>query len=259
MSEFDGKVAAVTGSASGIGRATALAFAAAGARVAVLDIDQAEGLETARLIREAGGEAVFVAVDVSDEDSVDRAFATVVAELGALDIAHNNAGVDGKIATLLDTPLAEWRRVVDIDLTSVFLCMKAEIRIMREQGGGAIVNTASASGLIGGYNHGAYTAAKHGVVGLTKAAAMEWIDDGIRINAICPGPINTPFMAELPSGIVAQLLSGTPAGRLGEPAEIAEAVLWLASDRASYMVGHALAVDGGTVLGGTATKFPQTA
>ncbi len=259
MSEFIGKVAAVTGAASGIGRATALAFAAAGARVAVLDIDREHGEETVELIRRTGGDALYVPVDVANEADVDRAFAAVVAELGALDVAHNNAGVDGKVATLLDTPLEEWRKVIDVDLTSVFLCLKAEIRIMRERGGGSIVNTASASGLIGGYNHGAYTAAKHGVVGLTKAAAMEWIDDGIRINAVCPGPINTPFMTELPPGIVAQLLSGTPAGRLGEPAEIAEAVLWLASDRASYMVGHALAVDGGTVLGGTATKFPQTA
>jgi|SRR5690625_653112 len=255
MSEFRDKTVLVTGSGSGIGRASAIAFAKEGAVVAVADIDAATGAETVRLITEAGGQAQYFRVDVSDEESVRSLISTVADQLGPIVSAHNNAGIDGRVEPLLDTTFEEWRRIISIDLDSVFLCMKYEIAHMLANSGGTIVNTASASGLLGGYNHAAYTAAKHGVVGLTKAAAMEYIEQGVRINAICPGLIDTPFMTELPQQLVGQLLAGTPANRAGKPSEIAQAVLWLASERSSYVVGQPLPVDGGTTLGGSSSKI----
>lgn len=254
MGDFNGKVVLVTGSGSGIGRASARAFAREGASVAVADINDVAGRETVDIVNAEGGKAEFFHVDVADEDSVGRLMVAVAGSLGPIDTAHNNAGIDGKVEPLLETTLAEWRQVLTVDLESVFLCLKAEIAHMLGRGG-TIVNTASLCGLIGGYNHGAYTAAKHGVVGLTKAAAMEYIEQGIRINAVCPGPVDTPFMHGLPGGLVDKLRSGVPANRLGRPEEIAEAVLWLASERSGYVVGQALAVDGGTVLGGMSTKL----
>lgn len=253
--DFAGRVALVTGGGSGIGRASCEAFARAGARVAVADIAKDSGTATVQAIRDAGGTAEFFAADVSDEDQVTNLVASVVEHFGWLNIAHNNAGIEGEHVNLADIPSDDWRRVIDTDLTSVFYCMKAEIPAMLATGGGSIVNTASASGLIGGYSLAAYTAAKHGVVGLTKAAAMEYAPRGMRINAICPGAIDTPFIEELPEPMLGRLLFGTPLGRLGQPEEMASAVLWLCSDSASYMTGHALAVDGGVVLGGMGTRF----
>jgi len=253
--DFTGKTALVTGAGSGIGRATALAFADAGAAVAIADINVDGGEQLVADIRGKGGSAAFFHVDVADEASVQALVAGVVEHFGRLDIAHNNAGIEADIVPLAELSSDNWRRVIDVNLSSVFYCLKAQIPAMLSAGGGAIVNTASASGLIGGYRLGCYTASKHGVIGLTKAAAIDYADKGIRINALCPGPIDTPFLASLPQPMKDRLLFGTPIGRLGQPEEMARSVLWLCSDDARYVVGHALAVDGGVVLGGTATRM----
>jgi NAD(P)-dependent dehydrogenase (short-subunit alcohol dehydrogenase family) len=253
--DFTGKVALVTGGGSGIGRASALAFAASGATVVVADISAASGEKTVESIRASGGVADFRQVDVASEEAVRSLIREIVESRGHLDIAHNNAGIEAVNVPLADLESDEWHRVVDVNLTSVFYCLKYEIREMLKTGGGAIVNTSSASGLIGGYLLACYTAVKHGVVGLTKAAAMDYAAHGIRVNAICPGAIDTPFLAALPRPALDRLVFATPLGRLGQPSEMAQAVLWLCSDSASYMIGHALPVDGGTVLGGTGTRF----
>ncbi|MFC8520774.1 glucose 1-dehydrogenase [Streptomyces sp. NPDC057257] len=252
--DFTGKVALVTGAGSGMGRTSALAFAAAGAEVAVADIDAVGGQETVDLIAKTGGRAQYFAVDVADPERVRQLVADVVAAYGRLDFAHNNAGIEGEHAPLLAQSDDNWRRVIDVNLASIFYCLKAEIPAMLESGGGAIVNTASASGLIGGYWLATYTASKHGVIGLTKAAATEFGAQGIRVNAVCPGPVDTPFIAALPDVVKDRMLSGTPIGRLGQPEEIAQTVLWLCSDGASYVIGEALSADGGVVIGGTATR-----
>jgi NAD(P)-dependent dehydrogenase (short-subunit alcohol dehydrogenase family) len=253
--DFSGKVALVTGGGSGIGQASALAFGASGATVVVADISEANGHATVEAIRHAGGVAEYIHVDVADEQSVTSLIDEIVSRFGTLDFAHNNAGIEGRNVPLAEVPSENWRRVIDVDLSSVFYCLKAEIPAMLRGGAGAIVNTASASGLIGGYNLSHYTAAKHGVVGLTKAAAMDYASQGIRINAICPGAIDTPFLAQLPQAAVDRLIFATPAGRLGQAHEMAQSVLWLCSDSASYVNGHSLPVDGGVVLGGTGTRF----
>jgi NAD(P)-dependent dehydrogenase (short-subunit alcohol dehydrogenase family) len=253
--DFSDKVALVTGGGSGIGRASAQAFGAAGASVTIADLSEENGLGTVELITAAGGRAEFVQVDVADEDAVRGLISGIVERHGRLDIAHNNAGIEASNVPLADLDSAEWRRVIDVDLSSVFYCLKAEITAMLPQHSGAIVNTASASGLIGGYTLACYTAAKHGVVGLTKAAAMDYAHTGIRINAICPGLIDTPFIGALPQPAIDRLLLATPLGRMGKPDEMAQAVLWLCSDSASYMLGHPLSVDGGVALGGTGTQF----
>lgn len=250
-----GRITLVTGAGSGIGRASALAFADADAIVVVADIDDDAGRETVRLIEAAGGTASFRHVDVADEDSVRALVDGIVAEHGRLDIAHNNAGVEAKVVPLAEVPTEDFERVMRINLFSVHYCMKAEIRAMLHQGGGVICNTASASGLIGGYHLSTYTATKHGVVGMTKAAAMDYAAQGIRINAVCPGTVDTPFVGALPAAMRERLDFATPLGRHAQPAEIARAVRWLCSDDASYMVGHALPVDGGVTLGGTGTRF----
>lgn len=253
--DFSGKVVLVTGGGSGIGRASAQAFGRAGARVVIADICADSGNASVASIVEEGGIAEFVSVDVASEDSVIAMIEHTLARFGRLDIAHNNAGIEGKTVPLAELPSDNWRRVIDVNLTSVFYCLKAEIPAMLAGGGGAIVNTASASGLIGGYNLSVYTAAKHGLVGLTKAAAMDYASKGIRINALCPGAIDTPFLAQLPKPFVDRLIFGTPMDRLGKPEEMAQAVLWLCSDAATYVTGHSLAVDGGVVLGGMGSRF----
>ncbi|MDV8079562.1 glucose 1-dehydrogenase [Rhodococcus sp. IEGM 1370] len=252
---FTDKVVLITGGGSGIGLETARAFGLAGARVAVADISADNGNKAVADIRAAGGIADYFRVDVGDDDSVRSMVDAVVSVFGGLDIAHNNAGIEGRNVPLCDVPSDNWRRVIDVDLSSVFYCLKAEIPAMIARGGGVIVNTASASGLIGGYNLSAYTAAKHGVVGLTKAAAMDYGSQNIRINALCPGPIDTPFIDDLPSNFRERLVFATPLGRLGSAKELAQAVMWLCSEGSTYVTGHALAVDGGTVLGGTGTRF----
>jgi NAD(P)-dependent dehydrogenase (short-subunit alcohol dehydrogenase family) len=253
--DFGNKIALVTGGGSGIGRASAGALAAAGATVIVADLSVENGSATVEALRQAGGRAEFQQVDVSIEEQVVALIEGIQRRHGRLDIAHNNAGIEGKTVPLAELPSDNWRKVIDVDLTSVFYCLKAEIPVMVKQGGGAIVNTASVAGLLGGFNLGVYTAAKHGVVGLTKAAAMDYATKGLRINALCPGAIDTPFLAALPAPMLERLKFGTPMTRLGTPEEMAQAVLWLCSDGASYITGHALAVDGGTALGGIGTRF----
>lgn len=253
--DFAGKVALVTGGGSGIGRASALAFGRSRAAVAVVDISEVNGRETVELIRSAGGDASFFRADVADPAAVETTIHDVVRTLGGLDFAHNNAGIEGQHVPTGDIPLDDWRRVVEIDLNAVFYCMRAELAVMTERGAGAIVNTSSASGLIGGYNLGAYTAAKHGVIGLTRAAALDYGSQGIRINALCPGAVDTPFLADLPPAALRRLLLASPLDRLGLPDEMAQGVLWLCSGGASYVTGIALSIDGGVAVGGTGTRF----
>lgn len=243
-----GKVALVTGGGSGIGRATALAFAKYGAKVVVVDVVKDGGLETVDEITGAGGEAMFIEADVSLEDQVKQMVAQTVEAFGRLDYAHNNAGIDGEQAPLADQPLENWNRVIGINLSGVFYGMKYEIPAMLEQGGGAIVNTASVAGLKGFANIAPYVASKHGVNGLTKAAVADYGTSGIRFNSLCPGVIATPmvahFMEENPE-LIDQIVGNTPMARTGEPSEMAEVVVWLCSDEASYVNGHMFAADGG--------------
>jgi NAD(P)-dependent dehydrogenase (short-subunit alcohol dehydrogenase family) len=252
--EFVGKVVLVTGAASGIGRASAQAFAREGAVVVVADIDQDGAQATVDDLVASGADATFVRCDVSRPDDVSALIGTIVDRFGRLDVAHNNAGIEGDLVPMADVSLENWNKVFAVNVTGVFLCMQAEIRAMLAAGGGAIVNTASVSGLLGGWTLSTYTAAKHAVVGLTRAAACDYGEHGIRINAVCPAAIDTPFIAELPEALRQQLAMGHPIGRLGRPEEIADAVVWLASPRASFMLGHALPVDGGVMMGAIATR-----
>ena len=246
---LDGKTTLVTGGGSGIGRATSLAYAREGARVVVVDVNVEGGEETVQQIKEAGGEAILVHADVAKPEDTQAMVAQAVEAFGSLDCAFNNAGVSGRERWLTaEYPEEEWDRVTSINLKGVWLCMKAEIPQMLKQGGGAIVNTASVAGLVGIRGTAAYIAAKHGVVGLTKAAALEYADRGIRVNSVCPGYIHTPLVQgvfDSVDGYEDQVKSRHPVGRLGEPQEIAEAVLWLSSDSASFVTGHNMAVDGG--------------
>ncbi len=245
----ENKVALVTGAGSGIGRESALAFAREGAKVVVADIVVKGGEETVQMIRRAGGEAIFVKTDVSKFDEAERLVRTAVETYGRLDCAHNNAGVEGVVAPTADYPEDEWDRVIAINLKGIWLCMKAEIHQMLTQHSGAIVNTASTLGQVGIQGIAAYVASKSGVVGLTKTAALDYATSGIRINAVMPGVIRTPMMARQMGDNAhlaeQQYISLEPIGRLGRPEEIAEAAVWLCSDRASFVLGHAMAVDGG--------------
>ena len=252
---LEGKAALVTGGGSGLGRATALAFARAGARVVVADVDTAGGAETVRQVVAAGGEALFVQTDVGQAVEVEALVRETVAAYSRLDCAFNNAGVStpqaGGGGLIHEHPEETWDRVIGVNLKGVWLCLKYEISQMRRQGGGAIVNTASIYGLVGsGWGGSAYAASKHGVVGLTKAAALENAQEGIRVNAVCPGFIETPMthqvLAQRPEQ-EAQMIAAHPLGRLGQPNEVAETVVWLCSPAASFVTGHALPVDGGYV------------
>jgi NAD(P)-dependent dehydrogenase (short-subunit alcohol dehydrogenase family) len=245
---LNGKVALITGAGSGIGRATALVFAREGARMALSDIAAEGGAETLRMVKEAGAEAIFVRTDVSKLAEVEALAARVVATWGRIDCAFNNAGIDGKMARLAECTEETWNSTIAVNLSGVFFCMKAEIPHMLRQGGGAIVNTASVAGLTGSPGLPAYVASKHGVVGLTRAAALEYGREKIRVNCVCPGPIRTPMLGRLFAGrpeMEHRFTSAEPLKRLGDPSEIAEAVAWLCSDSASYVTGHAMPVDGG--------------
>ena len=248
--DFDGKVALVTGGASGLGQAAVRLLAAAGARVAVADLDEAGGAETVEAVAAAGGEAIFVRTDVTREADVAGLVARVVDTWGRLDGAINNAGIAGPGKLIPDYSLEEWNRVLAVNLTGIFLGLKYEIPQMLRQGGGAIVNTSSGAGLIGYPGLPAYVASKHGVVGLTRAAGLEFATAGIRVNAVCPGSTLTPMlqgsMGDDPAALAAQEAT-TPMKRLGRPEEIAHAMLWLLSDEASFVNAHPFAVDGGAV------------
>ena len=244
------KVALVTGASSGIGRATALVFAREGAKVVVADLNVVGGQETVQLVKAAGGEAVFVETDVAQTASVEAMVQTALDTYGRLDCAHNNAGVEGVLSRTAEQTEQDWEPVIRINLKGVWLCMKYELPHMVQQGSGAIVNTASGAGLIGVKRMAAYVASKHGVIGLTKTAALEYAKSGVRVNAVCPGVIQTA-MVERVSGrrpdVLEKMIAAEPIGRSGQPEEIAESVVWLCSDAASFVTGHAMAVDGGAV------------
>jgi NAD(P)-dependent dehydrogenase (short-subunit alcohol dehydrogenase family) len=243
------KVALVTGAGSGIGRASALAFAQAGARVVVSDVARDGAEETVGLIRSRGGEATVILADVSQSGEVEGLIKATVEAYGRLDCAHNNAGIGSGPGQTAEIELAQWTNVLGVNLTGVWLCMKYEIRQMLAQGGGAMVNTASVAGLVGGTGS-AYVAAKHGVVGLTKNAALEYATRGIRVNAVCPGVIHTPLLDRVFAArpeLATAWLAAEPVGRFGTPEEVAAAVVWLCSDAASFVTGLAMPVDGGFV------------
>lgn len=245
---FAGRAAIVTGAASGIGRATALAFARDGAKVVVADIAVGGGEETVRMIEAAGGDALFVETDVSQAAAVEAMIRRTIEAYGRLDCAFNNAGTVGEMGSTVECTEENWEHIINTNLKGVWLCMKHEIPQMLEQGGGAIVNMSSVSGIRGLQDFSAYTASKGGILELTRTAALEYSKLGVRINAVCPGTIDTPTVA----GVVAQkpelmeeFRALHPIGRIGKPEEVAEAVVWLCSDAASFVTGHALAVDGG--------------
>lgn len=250
--DFTGKVALVTGAGAGMGLATARAFAAAGAAVVLADVKAAAVQTAADELVAAGHQAIGVACDVSDDAQVAAMVDRTVAAFGRLDAAFNNAGVMAAIAPTADSTRAEWERVIGINLRGVWSCMKHELPQMVQQGGGAIVNCSSVGGFTGNPSIGSYIAAKHGVIGLTRTAALEYVTQGIRVNAVCPGAIDTQIARDVVGGneeAYAEMARGIPIGRIGRPEEIAAAVLWLCSPGASYVVGHALVVDGGGTVG----------
>jgi NAD(P)-dependent dehydrogenase (short-subunit alcohol dehydrogenase family) len=246
---LDGKVALITGAGSGIGQATSRIFAREGAKLVLADVVEEGGNRTLKMVQDLGAEAIFVTCDVSKWSDVEGAVNKAVQTYGRIDCAFNNAGIEGKGGNTHECTQENWDRVMAIDLTGVWLCMKAEIAQMLKQGGnGAIVNTSSGAGLAGVRGMPAYVAAKHGVAGLTRAAALEYGKQNIRINAVCPGPIRTPMMGRLLQNrpdAEQRFARSEPLKRLGEPEEIGEAVAWLCSDRASYVTGLPMPVDGG--------------
>lgn len=244
--EFGGTVTLVTGAGAGIGRASARAFAQYGSMVVVSDIMAESGQETVRMIRETGGQAIFLRADVSKEAEVKRLINTVAETYGRIDFAHNNAGIAGIRASLTQLTEDDWERIINVNLKGVWLCMKFEIPQMLSQGKGAIVNTASTWGFVGAPTACAYVASKHGIIGLTKTAALEYAKNNIRVNAVCPGATRTSLLNfKTQPQREEELIAVHPLGRIGEPEEVAEAVIWLCSDSASFVTGHSLIVDGG--------------
>lgn len=250
MGALDGKVALVTGGASGIGRESSLAFARAGAKVVVSDIDVDGGEETVGMIKDAGGDAMFIKANVAEFDEVKALVDKTVEAYGRLDCAHNNAGIEGVGGSCTECTEENWDRTIAINLTGVFNCCKAEIPHLLDQGGGSIVNTASVAGLVGFPDLPAYVASKFGVNGLTKAMALDYATENIRVNSVCPGVIHTPMIDRVTGGDPEALkgyAAAAPVNRLGKPEEIAAAVVWLCTDEASFVTGINMPVDGGLV------------
>lgn len=246
------RVALVTGGTSGIGRATAVKFAMKGAKVVVCGRKSERGAETLRLVRQAGGDGIFLQADVSIGHDVESLIDRTLETYGRLDYAFNNAGIEGVKLPLAEYPEEQWDEVINTNLKGVWLCMKNEIRRMLRQGSGAIVNMSSTFGVAGARELSAYVASKHGVVGLTKAAALEYASSGIRVNAVCPGAVRTAMrdrlsLTENDPQSPGQIALRYPLGRMATPNEVAEAVVWLCSDGASFITGHALLVDGGVL------------
>ncbi|MBX3252848.1 MAG: SDR family oxidoreductase [Chitinophagaceae bacterium] len=245
MESIKNKAALVTGAGSGIGRATAELYAQYGAKVVVSDVHEVNGNETVALIKAKGGEAIFIKADVSDAAACEALVAGTVKQYGSIDIAFNNAGIGGEANLIADMSVEGWNKVIAVNLNSVFYCMKYELQEMLKQGKGAIVNMSSILGQVGFATAAGYVAAKHGVVGLTQNAAIEYAAKGIRVNAVGPAFINTPLLDHMDAATKQMLVSLHPAGRLGEAGEVAELVIWLSSDKASFVNGSYYAVDGG--------------
>jgi len=250
MNGIQDSVAIVTGASSGIGRAAAVRFAEEGASVVVADVDSDGGPGTVEIIRDAGGEATFVETDVSDREDIEAMVEAAVERYGGLDFAFNNAGIEGRNDSLTDQSDDDWERVIDINLKGVFLGMQAEIPAMIDDGGGAIVNTSSIAGVVGFQGVSPYVASKHGVIGLTKTAALEYGREDVRVNAISPGVIETPMVERAEAAnpeMIEAVSESTPMGRIGEPDEIGDAAVWLCSDDASFVTGETMVIDGGYV------------
>jgi len=248
---YNGKVALVTGAASGMGLATAKAFAEAGAAVALADISADEVRAATQHLVNLGHNALAISCDVTDEAQVESMANHTVSTFGRLDFAFNNAGVEQPIMATADLSDEQWRRIIDINLRGVFLCMKYQIPMLRKQGGGVIVNTSSGAGVKGFRGQSAYTAAKHGVIGLTRSAALDYAGENIRVNAVCPGIIETPMMDRFTESTARgreAVIAQEPVGRMGKPEEIAATVLWLCSDMAAFVVGASIVVDGGQTV-----------